>query len=221
MLGESLSHQTVPYEWILIDNTNHQFRSAASALNHGAQQAKGDIVVFAHQDIRFDTRFLETLSRYLNELPNSLVGVAGSKENLEVVTNIKQGPNHENAGTQTLYEPTEVQTLDEVLIACKKEIFTKLQFDEKTCNDWHLYGVDLCLSAYVLGIPSIVVPMEIYHLSSGKISLGYALTLFKVLLKHRKNFPFIYTSCGTSKTSLYRSVQYVSGLIWDHVIKRG
>lgn len=221
MLGESLIQQTVPYEWILLDNTNHQFKSAASALNYGATQAKGDIFVFAHQDIQFDSHFLGNLVHYFNEMPNTLIGVAGSKEKLEVLSNIKQGPNHDNAGTQTLDKPTAVQTLDEVLIACTKETFSTLQFDEKTCNDWHLYGVDLSLSAHILGIPSWVVPLELYHLSSGRISLGYALTLFRVLLKHRKHYPFIYTSCGTTKTSLYRSVQYVTGLVWDHVIKRG
>lgn len=223
MLEASLKKQVLSYEYILIDNTKNIFSSAAKALNHGAQQAKGDILIFAHQDILFeDAHFLGKIEDALKSLPTgSLIGLAGVNDSKGVYTNIKQGPKHENAGTHELTDIIEVQTLDEVLIACHKETFNVLKFDEKTCDNWHLYGVDLSLSNLCKGNHSFVLPLTLYHLSSGKISLGYALTLFKVVRKHRRQVPYIYTTCSTVKTSRLRSYQYVIGLIWDHVIKKG
>lgn len=221
MLKKSLQNQSESYELVVLENSNHEYSSAASALNRGAQKAIGDILVFAHQDISFDDQdFLKKIRLYLNDLPNnSLVGLAGIADEKGVVSNLKQGPNHALAGPIQINKPFEVQTLDEVLIACKKNTFNLIKFDDKVCDDWHLYGVDFSLTSIALGHKNYVLPLEIFHKSSGKISLGYALTLNKVINKHRREVPYIYTTCGVSKTSYLRSKQYVLGLIWDHVIK--
>ena len=50
-LNKSLKQQDVDYELIAIDNSNNKFSSASQALNYGSEKAKGDILVFSHQDI--------------------------------------------------------------------------------------------------------------------------------------------------------------------------
>ena len=50
-LLESLKNQTANYELILIDNTNRKFKSASEALNYGAKKAKGNYLMFVHQDM--------------------------------------------------------------------------------------------------------------------------------------------------------------------------
>lgn len=222
VLLHGLEKQSQNFEWILIDNSTNQYPSAASALNAGARKAKGDTLIFAHQDLSIEQDdFLDQIDSFLKNHPQSVVGIAGSKVKHSVITNITQGPNKTNAGELQIDVPTPVQTLDEVLMACKSDVFKSIYFDEKVCNDWHLYAVDFCLSAKSLGIDSYVLPLYAHHLSSGKLSLGYALTLFKVMKKHRKQFEFIHTTCGSSKTSLYRRYQYTWGLIRDHVINKG
>lgn len=219
MLLKSLETQKAEYEIILIDNTKGEFHSAASALNYGVQKSKGDYLAFMHQDIYFsDSNFLNNVIGYINQL-NAIVGVAGILDSQGVITNLRQGNDKKYGGEVQLEIPLKVQTLDEVMIACHRSIIQKVKFDEKTCNDWHLYGVDFCLTAKEKGIDSYVIPDEIFHKSSGKISLGYALTLRKVLIKHRKSFQKIYTTCAISSTKKFRSTQYIVGLIWDHVIK--
>ena len=218
MLLNSLKAQNVEYEVVLINNEDKQYSSASSALNAGAKLAKGEYLVFVHQDITFqDPSFLMNIIKHIDNL-NGIVGVAGSLEEKGVVTNLRQGAQKQLGGELTLSEPMKVQTLDEVLIACHRSVYELVKFDEVTCDDWHLYGVDFCLSAAEKGIKSFVVPDEIYHKSSGKISLGYALSLRKVLKKHRKTFNKIYTTCSISSTKPLRATQYVAGLIWDHVI---
>lgn len=219
MLLKSLETQDTEYEIILVDNTEGKFRSAASALNYGALNAKGDYLAFIHQDIYFsDSNFLNNLINYIKQL-NGIVGVAGILNSEGVITNLRQGNDEDLGGEVQLENPVKVQTLDEVLIACHRLVFHKVKFDEETCDDWHLYGVDFCLTAKELGIDSYVIPDVIFHKSSGKISLGYALSFRKVIKKHRDSFEKIYTTCAVSSTKRLRSTQYIIGLIWDHFIK--
>ena len=50
-LLESLKDQTAHYELILIDNTKNKFKSASKALNYGTKKAKGNYLMFIHQDV--------------------------------------------------------------------------------------------------------------------------------------------------------------------------
>ena len=52
-LFKSLEDQTAKFEFIPIDNTGKKFASAAQALNYGGEKAKGDYILFAHQDVNF------------------------------------------------------------------------------------------------------------------------------------------------------------------------
>jgi len=221
MLVKSCESQHFKHELIILENQANQYRSAAQALNAGARQASGDILMFVHQDVEFsDPKFFGTLVDTLNSFKDQvIIGVAGVKDGTGVITNITQSSDHRDAGDKKPVQPEEVQTLDEVLILLKRETFKSLTFDEKTCDDWHLYGVDLCLNAGAQGIKSYVVPVVMHHASSGRLSYGYVRSFARLLRKYRRTYPFIYTTCAVSKTSFPRSVQYILGLWWDHVIK--
>ena len=51
-LLKSLKNQTACNELILIDNTKNKFKSASKALNYGAKKAKGEYLMFIHQDVK-------------------------------------------------------------------------------------------------------------------------------------------------------------------------
>ena len=217
-LLKSLKNQTVDYELIALDNTEGKFKSAAEALNCGGRKAKGKYIMFAHQDVDLSSKeWLEKVEKMLDSLPNlGIAGVAGKKDETGVMTNIK----HENppklAGKIQINKPTKVQTLDECLIIIPKSIFNVLQFDDRVCDDWHLYGVDYCLNAKKMGFEVCVIPMYIYHLSTaaatkksrlqiilalGSLPSGYYKTLKKLLNKHKGRSKRIYTTCGNWNTS--------------------
>lgn len=218
MLKKSVLLQNEPFELILLDNTSNQFSSAAKAYNHGIKQAQGDVFFFAHQDISFDDPCLFAKIRKAVEETKGLVGVAGIRDNSGVMTNLVQGVSKTYGGPIQLNQIEKVQTLDEVMFAGSRTIFNTISFDEVACDDWHLYAVDLCLSASLMGIGSYVAPVSIFHKSQGKISFGYARTLWRLIQKHRSNYRFIYTTCSIVSTKRLRSIQYVLQLIWDHVI---
>jgi glycosyltransferase involved in cell wall biosynthesis len=209
MLMKSILNQSMEIELIGIDNSSNKYKSAASALNYGASISKGEYLIFAHQDIEFtDKNLIKSIVSYLNENNQSIVGVAGAKESRGGYTNITHGELKTFAGKNQISEPTSVQTIDECLMAIKKNIFVNLLFDDTVCDDWHLYGVDLCLSAIEKKCSVVVLPVNLYHLSTGIISRNYYKTLWKLVKKHRKSFKSISTTNTFIKTYRFYVLLY-------------
>jgi hypothetical protein len=204
-LLKSINGQTSDRELILVDNTSKSFKSAAEALNKGGRDAKGEYLMFVHQDVRLPSEdWLKVVESRLTLLPNlGIAGVAGARERKRcTVTNLRHGDPPRPAGNIQIDSPEKVQTLDECLILIPKPVFDELQFDEETCDDWHLYAVDYSLSVGELGYDVYVIPDYVYHRSSGdSMSDGYYRVLDKVLEKHRNAYPVIYTTNGDWSTA--------------------
>jgi predicted O-methyltransferase YrrM len=224
-LLNSLENQTVNYELILVDNTQGQFKSAAEALNYGGKRAHGDYIMFVHQDVELSSKsWLEETERILHGLPNlGIAGVAGKSSGKGIITNILHGDPPKEAGKIHIREPIKVQTLDECLVIVPKNVFANLKFDDKTCNRWHLYAVDYCLSAKEHGFDIYALPSIIYHksrgikpktklrlvLDFGEYSKDYYLILKKVLRKHKNHYKRVYATTGNWNTSLPLILQRV------------
>jgi hypothetical protein len=236
LLLKSLEKQTAAHEFIKLDNTDKNFPSAAAALNHGARGAKGDYIMFVHQDVELlsDT-WLEDAERVLAGLPDlGIAGVAGARDESGIIGNFLSGTPPRRAWTTVIREPEEVQTLDECLVIIPRRMFEKRNFDEKACDGWHLYAVDYCLGCREGGARVYVIPEEVHHLSDGigvrkspftrlifRFSLSYTAyppeyyrSLDKVLKKHRSTGR-IYTTCGRWDTGYPLSIQrsVIAGLI--------
>ena len=222
-LLKSLENQTSKHELILIDNTQGKFESAAEALNSGGGKAKGEYIMFVHQDVDLcSDSWLEDTEKLLNSLPAlGIAGVGGARRShgprrVESLTNIKHGipPVNVQYGVP-LHKPEKVQTVDECLVIIPRPVFDILQFDEKVCDGWHLYAVDYSLSVARLGLGAHVIPASIYHSSTGipnkniwqtilsvsSFPAGYYRTMEKLLQKHRSHTKRVYTTCGCWSTS--------------------
>ena len=223
-LVNSLKEQSGEYHLILVDNTQGRFSSAAQALNYGATQVNTDYIMFAHQDIELSSATWLTEAENLIESLGALgvAGVAGMSEtgrdNRERGRNIITHLENRRAWEwgNPITKPEIVQTVDGCLFITPKEVYGSIKFDEKVCDDWHLYEVDYCLNCKESGHEVYAIPLPVYHASMGPwhlpskikifISLGplpktYYASLAKVVSKHRKNFSHIYTTCGDWSTS--------------------
>ena len=224
-LLDSLSRQTIPYELITIDNTENKFTSAAQALNCGGRKARGKYIMFVHQDIRLcSTGWLRDAERMLGSLPNlGVVGIAGRREGSCILANLTNGTPPTAVGTQIGAEPVAVQTLDECLTIVPRDVLNVLQFDEITCDGWHLYAVEYCVSSTLLGFALYVLPFHTYHASQGTSSTPtepvdrlisrcpmtvpaflpkeYYVALKKVIKKHKNNVSKIHTVFWSWNTS--------------------
>jgi GT2 family glycosyltransferase len=218
---KSLAAQTARHELILIDNEKGTYKSAAQGLNEGSRKATGKYIMCVHQDVELcDRDFLEKAELLLDGLGDvGIMGVAGmsavGNSHAEKRKNvILQGYPGKTQWGNEIKRPEEVQTLDECLLIIPVNVFKKNNFDEKSCDDWHLYGVDYCLSVQEAGLKAYVLPLQIYHRSKGSSALpantflrlgsktpAYYRSLSKVLKKHKDFVSEITTTCGDWNTS--------------------
>lgn len=217
-LLRSLRQQTYVYELILVDNVAGRFRSASAALNFGATEATGDYLLFAHQDVSLSSQnCLEQLMDALHSLPSlGVAGAAGAADTArqgEVMSNMTHGTPPRRVGRIRPSAPALVQTVDECLFAVPRTVFAEIRFDEEVCDDWHLYGVDFCLTAKGHGYLTYVVVLPIYHHSTGELSAGYYRTLEKLLEKHRPHYSSIHTTTGVWTTKFSPAAQERIGLV--------
>jgi len=226
-LLKGLKAQTADYEIILVDNTQKRFKSAPQALNYGGRRAKGNYIMFVHQDVIMKSNTsLQLIETTLDELPSlGVAGAAGCKEGLVgTLSNMSHGTPPMPAGTAgTVEVPTRVQTLDECLILVPKNTFDRLQFDEVACDGWHLYAVDYSLSVKTLGLDAYVVPVVAYHRGGSRMQQEYYEILKKVLKKHRDRHRVIFTTCGVWDTRipvfLQRLDKWARSKIWAVVLR--
>lgn len=216
-LLKSLQNQSSKYELILIDNTQKAFTSASRALNYGGGSAKGDFILFVHQDVQLiGDGWLEDCKRMLRKVPEKAIfGSAGVTNTGRLVNTgidaIFLNPRH-------LLE--EVQSLNEQLLIVPKALFQEFKFDE-AFDDWHCYVVDYCLSLKKQGVNSLVLNLPIFH-NSPRINRGSNLKReqLKLWRKHGKDFGICFTAdgvvaadpmTGVIATALVR-LQFVRGL---------
>jgi len=217
-LLKSLKKQNTNYELILVDNSGGRFKSMAKALNFAAKKTKkqSKYIMFVHQDIDFCSGdWLEKAEKILDSILNlGIAGIAGMSNKGE--NNKERGRNIiEHGKSKELWswgniikKPEEVQTLDECLFIIPRSVFNKLKFDEETCDNWHLYGVDYCLSIKNYNLGAYAIPMFVYHESSGySMSPEYYITLKKIIKKHKKKYQSIYTTTGDWNTFLPLALQ--------------
>ena len=221
MVASSENQKGVRVDYVLIDNTSGCFSSAAKALNYGVSQAKGEVLVFLHQDIEFlKNTALEDIFAFAVKHPNTVFGAAGVKSKItdtgEFFSSMYAGESKKQY--KCCYSPTECYTLDECLIACHKSCMSKLSFDEVTCDGWHLYGADLCLQAGLLPDYNImVIPMDyVWHKSNGNADKSYMITQNRLAKKYRNQYKIINTTNGFQYTNtlrrkivnIYRKLRY-------------
>lgn len=209
-LINSLKTQEKKHELILLDNTKKRFKSASEALNYGGQKAKGKYLIFMHQDIDLlSDNWLKKAEEILNSMNKlGIAGVAGIKNRKGVISNISHGITPQLAGRFQIEKPTKVQTLDECLIIIPRSVFKIYQFDEDTCDNWHLYAVDYSLSIKSSGLEAYVIPLSLYHRSNAlSLNKEYFYTLEKLLKKYKSSHNFIHTTMGTWSTLFSLKVQ--------------
>lgn len=222
MIASAKIQINVDVDFVMIDNRKGSFKSAASALNYGMSKAKGEVLVFLHQDIEFlSESVLSRIYDFAIEHKSVLFGAAGVKSKEEdkggsILTSMYTGP--DKVKNTTLSKPTGCFTLDECLIACHKNCVSRLTFDEKVCDGWHLYGADLCLQAQLIADLSVmVVPMDdVWHKSNGNADKSYMQTQCFLAKKYKDHFKVINTTNGFQYTNplkrialnIYRKIRY-------------
>lgn len=215
---EDMKHSTeclkdYDIEWVLIDNKNNCFTSAAEALNYGFSQSTSDFVVFLHQDIILYDQI--TIDKIVGAVEQGYIaGFAGRKvDGGKVVSCFTDGQNKNRVYDYDFGDNDwiEVLTCDECFIAMSREIYAKVGgFDEINFDGWHLYGVDFTLTAAEKNIPVVVVPANAWHRSYGTMNKDFDRYKNVLRKKYKSSYSKIYYPCGWTYTS---TVKYYSRLV--------
>jgi glycosyltransferase involved in cell wall biosynthesis len=144
------------------------FENAADAFNAAIARAKGDVLVFIHQDVYLPAGWFQQLATMINRLaltdPNwGVLGIYGVTPAGEPRGHLYCNANQCALG-QSIQKPVEVGTLDEVILIIRKN--SGLQFDAGL-KGFHLYGTDICLAARQSGRKNYVVPGFCIHNANG------------------------------------------------------
>jgi glycosyltransferase involved in cell wall biosynthesis len=213
-LLRGLSHQNTKYDLILVNNKDSSYRSAAEAYNKGSAYAKGDYLMFIHQDVYLPyPNWLEEIENSLSTVSNlGVAGIAGMLQpsfmndfdisaryyllkrfNLIKIWyskyargNIFHGREKRPWLGEFTSEILSIKTLDELLLIIPASFFEFFKFDEKTCDNWHLYGVDYSLTASQKHRDVCILPHPVVHLSIGNLNDEYFKTLVKLTKKHQE-----------------------------------
>jgi len=184
-------------EYIALDNRENRFSSAAKALNYGAEIAKGDILVFMHQDVYlWDGSAMEKYRAYLQENEDAIIGVAGKRKDGSVVMDLWETKEKIERGTRANGQIFEVEALDECLFAMTRQTWQNLRFDEVCCDNWHGYALDICMANTLSGGRNVMVPLKICHDSLGNAeNKGFRDTVGRLVRKYRRTK--LTELCGT------------------------
>jgi len=155
------------FERVLVDNRDNRF-TLPEALNHGRRQARGDILIFCHQDVIFPTDWLRAVESQIALVESidpqwGVIGLMGVKANGQFAGHIQDPHTSDRLGRL----PCEVATLDEVCLIIRSDLV--LLFDEDL-GGHHFYGADLCLAVRQEGLKCYAIDAPLRHLSGGRLS---------------------------------------------------
>jgi hypothetical protein len=193
-LLSSVATQTEAHEVISVNNVAGRFDQAATALNWGAEQARGNWLLFAHQDVAFlSSDWLARAKHFLeSESAEGWYGVAGLTMSGKLRgfmldrTMLLGGP---------FAEKIQVQTLDECLLIHRHQPDGVKYFDEAVPG-WHAYGVEACCAAIQSGAANYVLPLPIWHDSKSTNLQGLEEAHRYIWDKHGSALGRIATTCG-------------------------
>lgn len=202
MLGEE------PHEIIVIRDA----RSLAEAYNRGLKQAKGDIIVLSHDDIEFlqPSTWLSKIKSHLNSFDfiglagtTKLIGpawaMAGPPYNFGQVAEMNADGDPYRVlifGTHLPVVPN-IQAVDGLFMAFKRNVADRVRFDEEVFNGFHCYDIDFSFSAYKAGFRlGVATDIPVLHASQGKFDGIWGMYAQRLCDKHyadleaRRNRPY-------------------------------
>lgn len=225
ILIRSLDEQRyTDYELIIVDTIQERFTSASAAMNAGLAKCHGDVVLFLHHDISFNSsNALGDVMKELDALNHgyALLGFAGVVEgeygksfrmNIQCGED-RTGPDHPMKEMEPCF------AVDECGFALKRSIIEKYGFYDLG-DTWHLYAVELCLRLKKDGYQVGVIPADVWHHSYGDTNVDYYNKLWKLCRIYRKDFDTIYTCCAVTKTRGLMPLLKLCNVSFVHEAKR-
>lgn len=183
-LRESVSATIgIEHEWLIWDNRQDNI-GLAEVYNKMAEKSTFPYLLFLHEDLLFTTpawgQYLVNLFTTTNAL---LIGVAGSDYKSKTFSGWYTGgggsdyaniQHSDSKGTYRLKIPTvwdkpeaEVVTVDGVFMACTRQAWDEVKFDQETLKGFHFYDIDFSTRVARYGKVLVTSCIDMVHLTVG------------------------------------------------------
>ncbi|MCX6300348.1 MAG: glycosyltransferase [Bacteroidetes bacterium] len=195
----------VDFELLIVSNTNNT--GICKVYNDTLISTKFNFVCFVHEDVVFHTiNWGKQLEILLSKNDTGLVGVSGTTyksiypapwtccdKSFYRNNTLQHFNGFENAEISN-YFPTgidfcEVAVLDGVLLAGRKEIFTRFRFDDMLLNGFHGYDIDISLAVGRKFKLLVTNNILIEHLSEGKFNKNWIKDSLVLHKKWKQSLP--------------------------------
>jgi GT2 family glycosyltransferase len=178
--------------------------SLAEGYNLAYKRAQGDVLIFSHHDVEvMAPDFGAKLKAYMERF--DVLGVAGTTR-LAGPKWLDAGPPHifgqvlhpsptPPGYTVAIYgAPTRsvgnIQALDGLFLAVRREVLERVSFDQDTFNGFHLYDIDFTYSAYLAGFRiGVANDLDVFHHSWGRFDSVWATYADRFVKKHGARLP--------------------------------
>lgn len=141
-------------------------KNVPNAYNRAASMATEDILIFVHQDVYLPETFFPELESSISSLEGrnwGVLGPIGTKFDPYGSGSVIYAGDMVDRGTRVGKSdslPEWIQTLDEMMLICKKE---DAIFDEEIPTTHHMHGSDVCMTSISKGKTNFAIKAFCYH----------------------------------------------------------
>ncbi|MGF7041644.1 hypothetical protein [Mucilaginibacter lappiensis] len=175
-------------EYLVVDNSEFNLMDAYQGINSFLQAASGEYIIICHQDILLINKdSKQLLDQQIAEITSldptwGVLGNAGGADRLYKRMAIKVAYPDGFIDIQGTV-PQKVGSLDENFMLVKNSANLALSGD---IGGYHLYGLDLCTVARLLGYSAYVIDFLLLHKSTGNADNSYYDILNRVKAKYTR-----------------------------------
>lgn len=147
------------------------------AYNKGAYEAKGDILVFTHEDVEIRSTDFDLEQASMCAYLHGVIGVAGARvlpDNLcwwatqEKLSGACLHTKNNEIWMSTYGKFGEVEVLDGVFLMCHRKTFQLLHGFDENIPGWDFYDIDFTLRSIQQGLKNFTYPIMVCHHSLGE-----------------------------------------------------
>ena len=194
-----------PIEYIRIDNRDTGYGICA-AYNEGAKRAKGDVLVFMHEDAYFMERGWDViLAKKFSDANLGLIGIAGTQYlpadppgwvvagrpfiKGQIIHETDRGGSFHLTVFSWDKTDAEAVAVDGVFFAVRKSLFERVRFDEKTFDGFHFYDLDFCMQVRKTHRIAVTPDLLIKHQSGGSFDAAWKKYADLFVQKYKNELP--------------------------------
>jgi GT2 family glycosyltransferase len=197
----------VDVEYLRVDNRTNKY-SLSGAYGLGVQQARGEIIVFVHEDVFFVEPGwgLRLLARFEANPKCVGLGPAGAsvlRPEMPSWVSVGRPWIHGKVlhvfpdGVKNLCvygdseHPARVVALDGLCMAFRKSLFDHVYWDSRHFDGFHFYDMDICAQAVEYGELWVTEDLVVAHHSGGKFDQIWWQYAERFTIKHLDRLPLL------------------------------